>query len=319
MSAQNTPESFVGIDVSKDCLDVGIHPTLEKESFSNHEEGIGALVAYIRSLKPCLIVLEATGGYEAAVVSMLAADHQPVVVVNPRQVRDFAKATGRLAKTDRIDAAIIAHFGAALRPEVRPLKTPDAQALDALNARRRQIVEMVTMEKNRLVGVPPAIQRSIKEHIAWLEERLKSTNDDIGQAIRNMPIWREKDEIFQSIKGIGPTTSAILLTELPELGELNRKEIAALAGVAPMNRDSGKVRGKRSVWGGRGYLRSVLYMGTLVATRHNPTIRAFYQRLLLAGKCKKVAITACMRKLLTIINVMVKNKTKWQDPVRNTA
>jgi len=319
MSEQNTSELFVGIDVSKDLLDVCIHPTIEYKSFSNHEKGIGELVEFVSSLNPKLVVLEATGGYEMAVVSVLAARQQPVVVVNPRQVRDFAKATGKLAKTDRIDAAVIAHFGAALRPEVRPLKDPDAQALGALIARRRQIVEMVTMEKNRIIGVPSDIHKSIKEHITWLEARLKSANDDINRSIHNMPMWKEKDEIFQSIKGVGPTTSATLLTELPELGELNRKQIAALAGVAPLNRDSGKVKGKRVVWGGRGQLRAVLYMSTLVATRFNPTIKTFYQRLLLAGKCKKVAITACMRKLLTIINVMVKNKTKWQDPVTKTA
>jgi transposase len=319
MQEQNTSELFVGIDVSRDLLDVAVHPTLEHNSFSNNEKGIGELVTFVKSLNPNLVVLEATGGYEMAVVSVLVANQQPVVVVNPRQVRDFAKATGKLAKTDRIDAAVIAHFGAALRPEVRPLKDPDAQALDALIARRRQIVDMVTMEKNRLIGVSTGIQQGIKEHIAWLEARIKSANDDINRSIQNTPMWKEKDEIFQSIKGIGPTTSATLLSELPELGELNRKEIAALAGVAPLNRDSGKIKGKRVVWGGRGQLRSVLYMGTLVATRHNPTIRVFYQRLLLAGKCKKVAITACMRKLLTIINVMVKNKTKWKDPVANAA
>ena len=319
MQEQNTSELFVGIDVSRDLLDVAVHPTLEHNSFSNNEKGIGELVTFVKSLNPNLVVLEATGGYEMAVVSVLVANQQPVVVVNPRQVRDFAKATGKLAKTDRIDAAVIAHFGAALRPEVRPLKDPDAQALDALIARRRQIVDMVTMEKNRLIGVSTGIQQGIKEHIAWLEARIKSANDDINRSIQNTPMWKEKDEIFQSIKGIGPTTSATLLSELPELGELNRKEIAALAGVAPLNRDSGKIKGKRVVWGGRGQLRSVLYMGTLVATRHNPTIRAFYQHLLLAGKCKKVAITACMRKLLTIINVMVKNKTKWKDPVANAA
>ena len=319
MSEQNTPELFIGIDVSRDLLDVCVHPTMEQKSFSNNEKGIGDLVEFVRSLNPRLTVLEATGGYEMAAVSVLAANQQPVVVVNPKRVRDFAKATGKLAKTDRIDAAVIAHFGAALRPEVRPLKDPDAQALDALIARRRQIVDMVTMEKNRLIGVPTDIQQGIKEHIVWLEAHLKVANDDINRSIHNTPMWMEKDEIFQSIKGVGPTTSATLLTELPELGKLNRKEIAALAGVAPLNRDSGKIKGKRAVWGGRGQVRSVLYMSTLVATRFNPTIRAFYQRLILAGKCKKVAITACMRKLLTIINVMVRDKTKWKDPVANAA
>ncbi|MEO5355467.1 MAG: IS110 family transposase [Magnetococcus sp. XQGC-1] len=319
MSEQKMPELFIGVDVSRDLLDVCVYPTMEQKSFSNNEKGIDDLVGFVGSLHPQLIVFEATGGYEMAAVSALVANRQPVSVVNPRQVRDFAKATGKYAKTDRIDAKVIAHFGAVLRPEVRPLKAPDAQALDALVVRRRQIVEMVTMEKNRLIGVSADIQKGIKEHIAWLEARLKSVNDDLNRSIQNSPIWKEKDEIFLSIKGVGPTTSATLLTELPELGELDRKQIAALAGVAPLNRDSGRIKGKRTVWGGRGQLRAVLYMSTLVATRFNPTIRAFYQRLLLAGKCKKLAITACMRKFLTIMNAMVKNKTKWNQPATSGA
>lgn len=320
MSNQNKSELFIGIDVSKDLLDVCSHPATEGKTFSNHDKGIADLVQFVTSLNPNLVVLEATGGLEISVVSALAARQLPVVVVNPRQVRDFAKATGKLAKTDRIDAAVIAFFGAALRPEVRPHKSAEAQALDVLNARRRQLVEMLTMEKNRLLGIPPGVVHAgINEHIAWLEERLKKINDDISRSIRALPAWREKDEIFQSIKGVGPITSAVLLIELPELGELNRKQIAALAGVAPLNRDSGKIKGKRSVWGGREHVRSILYMSTLVATRYNPKIKAFYQHLIEAGKCKKVAITACMRKLLTIINVMIKNKTKWADPVTNAA
>ncbi len=319
MSKSDSSEVTIGVDVSKSRLDVGVHPSGTRQSFDNTEEGGGLLKAFVRSLKPVLIVFEATGGFEMLAVSVLSADQQPVAVVNPRQVRDFAKASGKLAKTDDIDCGIIAHFGAALKPKVTPLKGPEAQELDALNARRHQIVQMLTMEKNRLVTAQTWTRKDIQSHITWLEERLSKINDDIRQSIRNSPAWRTKDEIFQSVKGIGPIMSLTLLTDLPELGMLNRKQIAALAGVAPLNRDSGRIRGKRTVWGGRAHLRAVLYMSTLVATRHNPTIKTFYQRLIQAGKCKKVAITACMRKLLTILNVMVRNNTKWQNPVLKAA
>ncbi len=319
MSEQNETKVFIGVDVSKNSLDVCVHHSGEKKSFDNNEKGIILFTEFIRPLNSALVVFEATGGLELLATTTLAADKQPVAVVNPRQVRDFAKATGKLAKTDAIDSAIIAHFGAALQPEVRPLKNPEAQKLDALNSRRRQIVEMLTMEKNRLASAPKWTKIDVQAHINWLEKRLDKTNNDIGTYIRNSPIWKEKDEIFQSVKGVGSVLSLSLIVDLPELGTLNRKKIAVLAGVAPLNRDSGKFKGKRIVWGGRAHLRSVLYMGTLVATKHNTIIKAFYQRLLLAGKPKKVAITACMRKLLTILNTMVKNKTKWQEPALKAA
>lgn len=319
MLKQDCKETFIGIDVSKNLLDVCVYPEDSIKSFDNTEKGIALLIAFMQPLKPALIVLEATGGLEMAVVSALASDQQPVAVVNPRQVRDFAKATGKLAKTDNIDAGVIAHFGKALRPEIRPLKDPEAQALDALNSRRRQIVDMLTMEKNRLFTATKWTKEDIESHIAWLEKRLKKANDDISKAIKKSPVWKEKDEIFQSVKGIGPVTSLTLITSLPELGTLNRKQVAALAGVAPMNRDSGNFRGKRTIFGGRANLRAVLFMSALVASKHNSVIRKFYQRLVAAGKSKKLALTACARKLLTILNVMVKNGTKWQDPVMETA
>jgi transposase len=319
MSNQNHQEIFIGIDVSKDQLDVCVYLHDNRQSFDNTEKGIASLLAFLHPLKLALIVLEATGGLEMTAASALAADQHPVAVVNPRQIRDFAKATGKLAKTDIIDSGIIAHFGAALRPEARPLKDPEAQALDALNSRRRQIVDMLSMEKNRLFSATKWTRTDIESHIIWLEKRLKKVNNDISQSIKKSPVWKAKDEIFQSVKGIGPIASLALLTNLPELGTLNRKQVAALAGVAPMNRDSGKFRGKRTIFGGRADIRAVLYMSALVASKHNPVIKEFYQRLVKAGKSKKLALIACARKLLTILNVMVRNGTKWQDPVIKNA
>ena len=319
MLNHDNQETYIGIDVSKARLDVCAHPSGTKQSFDNTDEGVVLLAAFVRSLKPTLVIFEATGGFEMLAASALSADQQTVAVVNPRQVRDFAKASGKLAKTDDLDCETIAHFGAALKPKATSLKDPEAQALKALNTRRHQIVQMLTMEKNRLVTAPKWTHKDIQAHIFWLEKRLKTINSDVSQFIKKSPVWKEKDKIFQSVKGVGPTMSLTLLTDLPELGTLNRKQIAALAGVAPLNRDSGQIRGKRVIWGGRAHLRAVLYMSTLVATQHNPTIKAFYQRLTQAGKCKKVAITACMRKLLTILNVMVRNNTKWKNPVLKAA
>lgn len=319
MSAKTHDELFLGIDVSKDRLDVCVHPVGERRSFRNSDEGFKELLVFVEPWNPVLTVLESTGGLEALVALTLAANAHPTVVVNPRQVRDFAKATGKLAKTDAIDCAVIAHFAAAVRPEVRPLKNAEERALNDLKTRRRQLVEMLTMEKNRLVSAPPSIYEDIKDHVTWLNERLGDHDDEIRRFIRTSPMWKEKDARYQSVKGVGPTMSLTLLTDLPELGTLNRKQVAALAGVAPLNRDSGRLRGKRSVWGGRAHLRATLYMSTLVATRYNPVIRRFYQRLLDAGKCKKVALTACMRKLLTILNAMAKNETKWEDPATISA
>jgi transposase len=304
-------EVFVGIDVSKEKLDVAVRPSGELMSFSNDEDGISVMVDFIKPFSPLLIVFEATGGLETASVGMLAAKGLPVVVINPRQVRDFAKATGRLAKTDAIDAHVIARFGEAVRPEVRPLKDEETKRLAALITRRRQIVEMITAEKNRLSRTTPWTLKDIKNHVAWLEKCLKKADKNLNDLLRKSPVWREKDDILQSTPGVGPVLSMTLLSNLPELGALNRKQIAALVGVAPLNRDSGSFRGKRMIWGGRASIRSVLYMSVTCAIRFNPVIKKFYQRLRDAGKLHKVAMTACMRKLLVILNTMIKNRTCW--------
>lgn len=304
-------EVFIGIDVSKEKLDVAVRPTGEFMSFSNNEDGISCVVDFVKSFFPNLVVLEATGGLETAAVGVLADKGLPVVVVNPRQVRDFAKATGTLAKTDEIDAHLIARFGEAVRPELRPLKDQDAQKLTSLITRRRQIVEMITAEKNRLNTAPKWTSKDIQTNISWLEKCLKKVDKVLKNLLKKSPLWREKDEILQSTPGVGPVLSMTLLSGLPELGTLNRKEIAALVGVAPLNRDSGLFRGKRMIWGGRANIRSVLYMSATCAMRFNPAIRIFYERLRLAGKIHKVAITACMRKLLVILNTMIKNRTYW--------
>lgn len=310
---------FVGIDVSKEQLDVGVRPTDESMAFARTEDGICLLVDFVRDLSPELVILEATGGLEVAPSGALAAAGLPVVVVNPRQARDFAKATGKLAKTDTIDAHMLAHFGEAVRPKIRPLKTEEAQAFDALNARRQQIVGMLTAEKNRLQSAPKWTQKHIKKHIKWLEKSLRNVEEELEKAIKKSPVWREQDKILQSAPGVGFVLSKTLLADLPELGTLNRKQIAALVGVAPLNRDSGFSRGKRTIWGGRANIRSVLYMGTLAAVRCNPVINAFYQRLTDAGKKHKVAMTACMRKLLTILNVMIKSRTNWHHESLRTS
>lgn len=304
-------EVFVGIDVSKEKLDVAVRPSGELMSFSNDEDGISVMADFIKPFSPLLIVFEATGGLETASVGMLAAKGLPVVVINPRQVRDFAKATGRLAKTDAIDAHVIARFGEAVRPEVRPLKDEETKRLAALITRRRQIVEMITAEKNRLSRTTPWTLKDIKNHVAWLEKCLKKADKNLNDLLRKSPVWREKNDILQSTPGVGPVLSMTLLSNLPELGALNRKQIAALVGVAPLNRDSGSFRGKRMIWGGRASIRSVLYMSVTCAIRFNPVIKKFYQRLRDAGKLHKVAMTACMRKLLVILNTMIKNRTCW--------
>jgi len=311
-------ERAVGIDVSKGLLDVAVLPEGESWSATNDEEGITQVVKRLKSLRPRLVVLEATGGMETAFVGAAATARLPVVVVNPRQVRDFAKSVGALAKTDAIDARVLARFAEAVRPEVRPLKDKEASQLSALIARRRQLVEMLTSEKNRLGSAPEAIHPSLEEHIEWLEQRLTDINGKLRKAIKKSPVWRAKEQLLRTAPGVGAVLSATLVAGLPELGALNRKRIAALVGVAPFNRDSGKYRGKRCIWGGRGSIRAVLYMATLAATRFNPAIRAFYLRLCAAGKEKKVALTACMRKLLTILNAMVKTGTPWQPRCEQT-
>ncbi len=303
---------FVGIDVAKAQLDIALRPTGERWALPNDAPGITTLVERLQALRPTLMVLEATGGLERPATAALATAGLPVVVVNPRQARDFARATGQLAKTDALDARALAHFADAVRPTPRPLPDAQTQELRALLGRRQQLIAMRTAEHNRLAGVAGRLHADIVAHIIWLDTRLAVLDDDLGTALRASPLWRADDDLLQSAPGIGPVCARTFFLELPELGTLSRQQIAALVGVAPLNRDSGTLRGRRTVWGGRAQVRAVLYMGTLVATRHNPVIKAFYERLCAAGKAKKVALTACMRKLLTILNAMLKHRTPWQ-------
>ena len=309
---------FVGIDVSKDRLDVAVRPTGETWQVPYDAEGISSLAGNLKELVPQLVVLEATGGMELAVAGELALADVPIAVVNPRHVRDFARAAGKLAKTDALDAQVLAHFAEAMQPEPRPLPDATTQELKALVARRRQLVEMITAEKNRMRTATRRIRPKVQEHVRWLEEHLEDLDQDLGDFMRSSPMWKDKDELLRSTPGVGPVLSMTLLSDLPELGALNRGEIAALVGVAPFNRDSGTLRGKRTVWGGRSQVRAALYMAALVATRYNPVLRDFYQRLCAAGKPKKVALTACMRKLLTILNVMVRDNRHWNPIVQNS-
>ncbi len=303
---------FVGIDVAKRRLDVALRPSGEAWDVSNDDTGIDSLVKKLQVVAPSLIVLEATGGLESAAASALTVAGLPCAVVNPRQARDFAKATGKLAKTDRIDAGALAHFADSIRPTPRAMPDAQTKALSDLMSRRRQIIDMVTAEKNRLQSTPSGWRADVQSHITWLNGRLQRLHKKLQALIKASPTWRVNDELLQSVQGVGPVLSTTLLADLPELGTLNRKKIAALVGVAPFNRDSGTMRGKRTVWGGRAQVRAVLYMGALAATRHNPVIKAFYTRLLAVGKAKKVALTACMHKLLTILNAIIKNQTAWQ-------
>ena len=299
---------YVGIDVSKATLDVAFGSDGQMIQSANDEAGISDLVTRLVKAAPELVVLEATGGYESLVAAALAGKEVPVAVVNPRQVRDFAKATGVLAKTDRIDAHVLARFAEAVKPEPRPLPTPQAKELEEFLNRRRQIVDMLTMEKNRLaMAATERMKKSLTKHIAWLEEALRRANDDIDKAVRASPAWREQEDLLRSVPGIGPVSARTLLAELPELGALNKKQIAALVGLAPLNRDSGTMKGTRSCWGGRASIRRVLYMATLTAVRANPIIRRTYAALRARGKKHKVALVACMRKLLTILTAMVRD------------
>ncbi len=304
---------FVGIDVSKAQVDVAVRPTGQRWTLPYDQTGIEGLIPQIVDLEPALVLLEATGGLELPLVAALAAAALPVVVVNPRQVRDFARATGTLAKTDALDAGVLAHFADVVRPDVRPLKDAETQVLNSLTARRRQVMTMLVSEKNRLGTAIGAVSPRIEAHIAWLEQELSDLDKGLRQTLRRSPVWREKDDLLRTVPGVGEQLSLTLLANLPELGTLNRRQIAALVGVAPYNRDSGALRGKRAVWGGRSRVRAVLYMGALAASRHNPAIRDFYQRLLAAGKPKKVALVACMRKLLVILNAMLKHGSLWCD------
>ena len=303
---------FIGIDVSKARLDVHVRPTGETFVVARDDEGLAALVARLEGLQPRLIVLEATGGLQLRASALLAAAGLPVAVVNPRQVRDFARAMGRLAKTDALDAEAIARFAEAVQPEPRPLPDAETERLAGLIARRRQIVEMMTAEKNRRHQVSsPKLRASLDAHLEWLRKELERIDEDLDGAVRASPIWRAKEELLKSVPGIGDVVSRTLIAELPELGRLNRREIAALVGLAPFNRDSGSLRGRRTIWGGRAALRATLYMAALTAIRHNPAIAAFNARLRAAGKPPKLAITACMRKLLVILNAMVRDQKPW--------
>ena len=304
---------YVGIDVAKRRLDIALWPTGEQRTLANDATDINELVTWLQTQQPQLIVLEATGGYERAVVASLGAAALPVVVVNPRQVRDFARAVGRLAKTDTLDAAVLARFAEAVKPSPRPLPHAQMELLRALVTRRRQVVEMLTAERQRLASAQPPVQGLIQAHIAGLQQELAHLEKELDRTLRQSPLWRARERLLRSVPGVGPTVAAVLLAELPELGRLDRRQAAALVGVAPLNRDSGQYRGRRSVWGGRARVRATLYMAALVATRWNPVVKNCYQRLLASGKAKKVALVACMRKLLTILNAMLRDGTAWQE------
>lgn len=297
---------FVGVDVSKDNLDVASWTSNEYKRFQNDPIGIQELIEWLKPLQVELIVLEATCGLELPFVAELAFEKMPVAVVNPRRIREFARSISQLAKTDKLDARVIAHFGAATHPEARKLPTNDEEKLTALITRRRQIIEMLTAEKNRLHSARFSMKERIETHLSWLESELRDLDNEITKFIHQSPVWKEKDELLRSVPGVGPVTSATILAMLPELGTLNRKKIAALVGVAPVNKDSGRRQKKRRVYGGRANVRSVLYMAALSASKHNPRIKAFYDHLIRMGKEKKVALTACMRKLLVILNAIIR-------------
>ncbi|MCC6940997.1 MAG: transposase [Novosphingobium sp.] len=313
--SENTVEIFVGIDVSKSTLDVHIAPPGESLQVGNDDAGIEQICARLRQMPPTLIVMEATGGMETRLAGELAARGLCMAVVNPRQVRDFAKATGQLAKTDRIDAAVLAAFARAIRPAVRPVKDELTRELDALVTRRRQLVQMRVQEALRLHAASKVQVKSLKGHIAWLDKQIGSIETDLGERLRGSDLWRIKDDLLCSIPGVGQVTSRTMLGRCPELGGLNRRQIAKLVGIAPLNNDSGTHRGKRHIWGGRADVRSALYMATITAIRCNNTIKAFASRLKAAGKAPKVVIVACMRKLLTIMNTMIKNQTPWNSNI----
>ena len=302
----------IGIDVAKDRLDVNVQPSGEAFTVPRDELGLADLTRRLASLAPGVIALEATGGYEVIVAATLAAAGLPIVVVNPRQIREFARATGRLAKTDALDAKAIAAFAAAVRPAVRPLPDGQARLLGQLVARRRQLVDMLGAEQNRRRLIEAALKRQLDAHIQWLERALHDLQSDIDTTIRSSPLWRATGELLRSVPGIGPVTASTLIAELPELGHLDRRRIAALVGVAPLNRDSGTLRGRRMIAGGRAPVRHVLYMATLAAIRHNPSIATFYQRLVTAGRPGKLALTAAMRKLLVILNAILRDQRPWQ-------
>ena len=307
-------DTFIGIDVSNNWLDVATRPATKQLRVANDEQGIAEIITRFGEDEVKLVVVEATGGLESPLVATLTVGGLPVAVVNPKHVRDFAKAIGRLAKTDAIDAEVLAHFAEAVKPKITEVADEKAQQLSALLARRQQLIQMLTAEKNRLKRAVRPVQGHLKAHIAYLEQELKDVDSELGEAIiKGSPLWQEKESLLRSVPGIGPVSSITLLSGLPELGKLTGKEIASLVGVAPLNRDSGSFRGRRKVWGGRRKVRQSLYMAALVASRTNPVIKAFYDRLVGSGKAKKVALTACMRKLLIILNSMVRKGTYWDE------
>lgn len=312
-------EGFVGIDVAKAHLDVAMGGQEVSKRFSNDDDGISKLVDELRAQPVKLVVLEATGGYQRKLFAELVAAEIPAVAVNPRQVRDFAKAMGTLEKTDQVDAKVLALFAERIRPEVRPVADAATQEFQDLLARRRQLMEMFVAEKNRVhQAKSPAVRRGIEAHITWLKKQLRDADKDLENRLRNCPSWDLRVELLESVPGVGRITSMTLLSDVPELGTLNRKQIAKLVGVAPLSRDSGNQRGQRTTWGGRATARASLYMATLVATRHNPIIRDFYARLLARGKLKKVALVAAMRKLLTILNAMLRDHARALSPTLPT-
>lgn len=312
MKNSKADQVFVGIDVSKAHLDIAIRPSGERWQTDNTAEGIEKLEKRLSQLEPTLIILEATGGFEMDAVGALATKGLPVAVINPRQARDFAKSIGRLAKTDKIDAQMLARFGDSVRPEPYSMPSEEAIQLQGILVRRRQLIEMLVAEKNRMYMAHKVVKPRLKEHIAYLEGELEELDQELRAQLQQSPIWREKDDLLRSVPGVGSVTATTLLAELPELGNLNRKEIAALVGVAPFNCDSGNMRGKRAIWGGRASVRHTLYMATLSASRHNPIISNHFHQLIQQGKPSKVALVACMRKLLTILNAMMRSKTSWQ-------
>lgn len=310
--SETVKETFVGIDVAKATLDVHVAPTNQTWHLQYDDKSIGDLVKHLKEVAPTLIVMEATGGLEVRLASELASAQLPVAIVNPRQARDFAKATGQLAKTDAVDAAVLATFARAIRPQARPLKDADTRALDELVSRRRQLVTMRVQENLRFgTASSKPMQKSLKTHIVWLDKQIAKLDDDLNSRLRESDLWRAKDDLLRGIPGIGSVTCLTLLAKCPELGSLNRREIAALTGVAPLANDSGKHRGRRFIWGGRAEVRAVLYMATISAMRCNAVIKAFAERLKQTGKPAKVVIVACMRKLLTIMNAMLKSNTPW--------
>ncbi len=308
----------VGIDVSKAVLDVSVYPSGNTWRVEHTPAGMATLAEELADLRPAVVVVEATGGGEMSLTAALGVADLPVVVVNPRQVRAFARATGRLAKTDKLDAQVLAQFGAMVRPQIRPLPDAARQELRALVTRRQQLLEMITAEKNRLRRTTPGIRHRIEVNVRWLREQLKELDLYLEDFLKSSPLWQEEARVLRSAPGVGPIVTATLIARLPEMGSLNCKQVSALVGVAPFNRDSGTLRGKRTVWGGRADLRTALYMATLAATRHNPVLRAFYQRLCAAGKPKKVALIACMRKLLVILNSMIKHHRTWNPVGQNS-